>query len=192
MARSRYRFVDPQAPHFITVTIVEWVPLFGSKALAKIVLDSLQFLQDHDRITLYAYVILENHVHLVAAGSDLSKEIGDFKSFTARQIVDHLLEHNAQRVLKQLSYYKLRHKADRDFQVWREGSHPQLIQGDDMMRQKITYIHNNPVKRGYVDEPCHWRYSSARNYAQQEGLIRVTTTWSDGQPILFDGSEIPR
>ena len=33
------------------------------------------------------------------------------------------------------------------------------------MRQKLDYIHHNPVKRGYVDQPEHWRYSSARNYA---------------------------
>jgi hypothetical protein len=52
-----------------------------------------------------------------------------------------------------------------------------LIQNDDMMRQKIDYIHDNPVKRGFVDEPRHWRYSSARNYEGQPGLIEVTTVW---------------
>lgn len=61
--------------------------------------------------------------------------------------------------------------------MWQEGSHPEVIQGMSMMRQKVTYIHNNPVKRGYVDEPCHWRYSSARNYAGLDGLLHVTTTW---------------
>jgi hypothetical protein len=46
-----------------------------------------------------------------------------------------------------------------------------------MMRQKIDYIHYNPVKRGFVDEPEHWRYSSARNYAGLPGLIDVATDW---------------
>lgn len=46
------------------------------------------------------------------------------------------------------------------------------------MRQKIEYIHNNPVQRGYVDLPIHWRYSSARNYAGMEGLLPVRMTWS--------------
>ena len=44
-----------------------------------------------------------------------------------------------------------------------EKIHPQAIIDDEMMRQKLDYAHNNPVKRGYVDEPVHWRYSSARN-----------------------------
>jgi hypothetical protein len=46
-----------------------------------------------------------------------------------------------------------------------------------MLRQKLEYIHNNPVKRGYVSDPTHWRYSSARNYAKIESLVAVTTDW---------------
>jgi len=46
-----------------------------------------------------------------------------------------------------------------------------------MMRQKIDYIHLNPVRRGYVDEPVHWRYSSARNYETECGLIDVAVDW---------------
>jgi putative transposase len=41
----------------------------------------------------------------------------------------------------------------------------------------LEYIHHNPVKRGYVDDPLHWRRSSARNYAGLEGLIEVTKAW---------------
>ncbi len=41
------------------------------------------------------------------------------------------------------------------------------------MRQKLEYIHQNPVKRGYVDVAEHWRYSSARRYAGEEGLTAI-------------------
>ena len=81
-------------------------------------------------------------------------------------------------MLKQLNFYKLLYKNDRNFQLWQEGSHPQLIQGIDMMNQKIDYIHKNPIIHGYVDEDIHWRYSSARNYAGLNGLIPVETDWS--------------
>jgi putative transposase len=47
-----------------------------------------------------------------------------------------------------------------------------------MMLQKLEYIHYNPVKRGYVDEPTDWRSSSARNYAGRPGLIEVVTDWA--------------
>ena len=63
------------------------------------------------------------------------------------------------------------------YQVWQEGSHPQEIYGEKMLIQKIDYIHNNPVRRGYVDEAREWRYSSARNYGGMEGLLEVKTDW---------------
>jgi hypothetical protein len=63
------------------------------------------------------------------------------------------------------------------FQLWQEGSQPKLIETEALLRQKLEYIHDNPVKRGYVSDPTHWRYSSARNYAQIESLVAVTTDW---------------
>ena len=45
------------------------------------------------------------------------------------------------------------------------------------MRQKLYYMHQNPVKRGYVDDAVHWRYSSARGYEDLPGLIEVITDW---------------
>jgi REP element-mobilizing transposase RayT len=144
----------------------------------QILLDSWSFLQREGRIKLFAYVVLENHIHFIAASSDLSKEIGDFKSYTARRLIDLLKSAKARTILSQLAFHKALHKCDRDFQFWQEGSHPQQISNDDMMRQKIDYIHYNPVKRGYVDDPTHWRYSSARNYSGMPGLIDVATNWS--------------
>jgi REP element-mobilizing transposase RayT len=141
------------------------------------VFNSWRFLQDHGRLTLFGYVVMENHLHLIASASDLSKDIGDFKSFTARQIIDRLQSLGDEDVLKQLCWHKAAHKTDRPFQLWSEGSHPQIIQSEEMMRQKLEYIHNNPVRRGYVDDPLHWRYSSARDYARLPGLVAVTTQW---------------
>ena len=177
MTRTRYKIYDTIYPHFLTCTVVGWMPVFTRPETTDIVLDSLRFLQENDRLTLFGYVLLENHLHLVAAAEDLSKEIGDFKSFTARKVIDYLKERRVKMFLDQLKYYKLRHKIDQEYQLWQEGSHPQMIQNDEMMRQKLDYIHLNPVKRGFVDDPAHWRYSSARNYGGQEGVIPVTTEW---------------
>lgn len=64
MARDRYRILDPIAPHFLTCTAVQWLPIFAQPANAQILLDSLQYLQEQCRLTLYGYVILENpHLH---------------------------------------------------------------------------------------------------------------------------------
>ena len=51
------------------------------------------------------------------------------------------------------------------------------MQDDKTMIQKINYIHQNPLKRGYVDEAWHWRYSSARDYEDMGGLVKVKRFW---------------
>jgi REP element-mobilizing transposase RayT len=53
---------------------------------------------------------------------------------------------------------------DSKYQVWQDGSHPEAIYSDDFARQKIEYIHNNPVKAGLVSKAEDWSYSSARAY----------------------------
>jgi putative transposase len=174
MARTRYRFSpDDPTPYFMTATIVNWLPLFSDPHVAAILIKALSHLISSNRIKLYAYVIMENHVHLIAASDALSKEMGNFKSFTTRQIINYYQEHSNQFLLDQLSFYKTAHKTDRPFQFWQEGSHPQRIEDEAMLLQKVQYIHNNPVKRGYVDLPEHWRYSSARNYAGMEGFLPI-------------------
>ena len=58
-----------------------------------------------------------------------------------------------------------------------ENAYPQQIQSDEMMLQKLEHMHFNPVRRGYVDDPVHWRYTSARNYAGMDALLPVTIDW---------------
>jgi len=178
MSRTRYKFCEDHYPHFMTCTIVAWLPVFANRQFAEAILDSWRFLQTKRNIDIIAYVILENHLHWIAVGPDLSQRVRQFKSFTARTIIDAMKEMNHQTMLQELNYYKKRHKVDQQFQLWQESSHPQVIECEDVMAQKINYIHNNPVKRGYVDEAVHWRYSSARNYAGLPALIDICDQWS--------------
>jgi hypothetical protein len=92
-------------------------------------------------------------------------------------LIDLLEEQRAWALLDQLARLKLAHKTESEFQFWQEGSQPKQIRTDTMMWQKLEYIYDNPRARGYVDDPTHWRYSSARNYAGQPGLIEVATDW---------------
>ncbi|MBU2568450.1 MAG: transposase [Gammaproteobacteria bacterium] len=176
MGRSRYKIVDPKLPHFVTCTVLHWIPVFTRPATVDIVLESLRFLMQ-DGLKVYAFVILENHLHLVVQSEDMERDISRFKSHTAKHLIRYLSENNVTQILEQLAFYKKAHKGDRAYQFWQEGCHPEWIQNEQIMRQKVEYIHNNPVQRGYVDLPEHWRYSSARNYAGQAGLIEVCKAW---------------
>ena len=176
MGRSRYKITQPQQAHFVTLTVLHWIPVFTRPDTVNILLDSLRFLSK-EGLHVYAWVVLENHCHFVLQSQALDHDIARFKSWTAKSLIQYFAAHNVRQILDQLAFYKKAHKNDRAYQFWQEGVHPELIQGEDMMRQKIEYIHQNPVKRGYVDEAAHWRYSSARDYAGKSGLLEVSRRW---------------
>jgi len=177
MGISRYKIYEPTHPHFLTCTILHWLPLFTNKESVQIVLDSFKYLQKSDNMTIFAYVILENHLHLIASSNDIGKSMQKFKSYSAYKLLELLKKQNATTLLKQLAFYKKAHKTHTTYQVWEEGFHPKLIQSEKMMIEKINYIHHNPVKRGYVDKAEHWRYSSARDYMGINGLLEVERLW---------------
>jgi len=178
MGRSRYRITSNGVlPHFHTCTVVGWLPIFTRPTTVQIILDSWTYLQKNDDFTLHGYIILENHLHFIASSDNRNQHIKRFKSFTARKIIDYLEEQKVSMLLKQLAFYKLKHKTASNYQFWQEGTHPQQIINEQMMLQKLDYIHYNPVKRGYVDLPEHWRYSSARDYNGQKGLVEISRVW---------------
>ena len=161
----------------MTSTIVAWLPVFAHPRFAQIILDSWRFLQTDRGVRIFGYVVMENHLHWIAASENLAAHVRQFKSFTARRIIDELERSGFATILQELSFFKLRHKTDQAVQLWQEGSHPEQIQNDAMMLQKLEYVHNNPVRRGYVDDPVHWRYSSARDYQGITGLLPVDKDW---------------
>ena len=183
MGRTRYRIRTPRSPYFLTATLLHWHPLFGRPACAEVVLQSLRFLHEaEDGWTLYAYVIMENHLHWIAQSDMLSDTVRRFKSYTARRIVDRLREAGSSAAVR-IPTHRNASSTARKHQVWKRDNRPKEIQGEQMFWQKVAYIHDNPVRRGYVADPLHWRYSSAPSYAGGQGLIPVKVPDSFGDAI---------
>jgi putative transposase len=124
MGRSRYKFGQINAPHFMTCSVLQWIPVFTRPETVDIVLDSFHYLMNEE-FQLYAYVILENHLHLIARSEQLDKDMARFKSYTARQIIDYLELKNTRLILDQLAFYKKAHKSGSRYQFWQEGVHPE-------------------------------------------------------------------
>lgn len=178
MARDRYKIFGNEYPYFITLTVIEWISAFSIKPITEIILDSLNYLINKKRLLIYAYVIMENHLHLVAQSKNLRKEISNFKSYTAKEAINYLKEYHYDNILSKFHFYKLKHKTNRNYQFWQEGFHPVMITNYNILHQKIDYIHNNPVRRGYIIDPTHWMYSSAKDYSGERGKIKVFIEWA--------------
>jgi putative transposase len=162
--RSRYRINEPCAAHFATSTIVAWLPVFTTAARCDILIQSLEYCRAHKGLKIYAWVILDNHFHAILAAPDLSRVLADFKRHTAHQILELLRTERCEWLRNQFQYFRAAHKVESTHQIWLEGSHPQAIVSDEIMLQKLEYLHHNPVKRGPVAVPEHWRYSSAHEW----------------------------
>ena len=174
MGRSRYKFHEEHFPYFVTSSILEELPLFTKPQLAQILLKQFEFLQKEREVDVYAYVIMSNHFHAVVKGENLVKKLRLAKSYTARQMLEVLKIQGHSRWLRTFKNKKHSYKIGRNYQVWQEGLHPKQLSTFKMVHQKIQYIHANPVKSGFVDEPADWRYSSARNYLGMQGVIPIT------------------
>jgi len=73
MGRSRYVITEFDKPHFMTCTVLEWLPIFTRPEVVDIILKSWQFQQQNKALKLYGYVILENHLHFIAQAPRLDK-----------------------------------------------------------------------------------------------------------------------
>jgi putative transposase len=169
--RSRYKIVDEDNYYFISSSIVNWIPVFTSAKYFNILVDSMKFCQKNRSLKIYNYVIMDNHFHMIVKSEHLSSVISSLKRFTALELVKAAQKDEKYWLLKQFWSSKKSYKSESDHQIWQEGFHPQLISSEDMLYQKIDYIHFNPVKRGFVNQPEYWRYSSACNKDGENNLI---------------------
>ena len=177
--RDRYKIIEKGSVYFITSTIVEWLPVFTSDKYFNVIINSLKYCIDQKSLKLYAYVILDNHLHMIASALELGDVMKSVKNYSAKLIINQLKQDHKDWLLNQLAYRKKAYKKTSTHQVWQEGVHPVLISSPDIFRQKVEYIHHNPVRRGLIDRPEYWRYGSARNYIQDDhSIIEVDCTLS--------------
>ena len=173
--RTRYKFLESENNlYFLTFTVVEKIPVFTNSQYCNVIIENFKFYQENKNLKIFNYVIMDNHVHMIMSHKkDIGKVVQDFKKYTAKQALELLTNDSRQWIKYLLKFFKKSYKSVSTYQFWQEGSHPELIQTQEMYNQKVEYIHNNPVKRGLVYEDRDWYYSSARNLYGLENPFEV-------------------
>ncbi len=169
-----YKITDQLAVHFITCTVVQWADIFTRAQYSDIVVDSIRHCQEKKGLKVYGWVIMSNHLHMICSGSgenDLSDILRDFKKFTSTAIVN-AIESNPRESRRSWLMWLL--KQNNNIQFWQEGNHPEEIRTRDFFKQKLDYIHNNPIRAGWIDIQEAYTYSSARDYCGVKGLIELS------------------
>ncbi len=178
---SGYRISDQHALHFVTFTIVEWIDVFTRRVYRDIVLDSLRYCQASKGLHVHAWVIMSNHVHAILSTpeTELSDVIRDFKGHTSKAIVKAVQQENESRrewMLVRFTMNAIATARNDKFKVWTHDNHPLQLQSYTI-KQRVEYIHQNPVRAGWVDQPRDYLYSSARDYQDEQGLLKVDRGW---------------
>ena len=178
MSGDAYKIQDQQGYYFLTMTVVLWIDLFSRRDYKDIIVDALNYCVKNKKLTLNAWVIMTNHIHLVGrvdSEAGMSGFLRDFKKFTSKKIITTIQktpESRREWLLDKFAYEARRTGRAKYYKVWKDDNHAIDLRHIDAM-SKIDYIHENPVEAGIVYEPQEYVYSSAIDYAEGKGLVRV-------------------
>ena len=178
---SRYKIIEQHGLNFMTITVVDWVDVFIRKKYRDILIESLRFCQTNKGLEIAAYVIMSSHIHLIVRATGeptLSEVLRDFKKFTARQILQEIekgaYESRREWMLHRFAFRGSINAGNQTHQFWQPDNHPIELYSLPVILQKLQYIHENPVREGWVFESSDYPYSSASNYYRNTGLLDVS------------------
>ena len=144
---------------FITFSFANRRKIGQIQGVYEILAESLNFRVFKTDSKILSYVFMPSHLHFVLSidGKNLSGFVRDFKKYTAQKHLIKLCKINP---------------------VWQAGYDRQAIWSMEVLKTKIKYCHNNPVRANLVENAEDWYYSSYANYlALRNGPVNVHKGW---------------
>ena len=154
----KYKFHNKGGLYFVSFATVYWIDLFVREQYTSIVIDSLHYSRKSKGLEIYCWCIMPSHLHLIIHATENNPKVvlGKFKEFTSKKL-------QSAREPQRMDNMDDGKSCDKPIELW----------SNEVIEQKVNYIHNNPVEAGFVSEPWHWKYSSAIDYADGKGLLEI-------------------
>lgn len=173
-----YKIRDQAGLYFLTFTVVGWIDLFSRQLYRDVFLKNMEYCRKKKNLRVGAYVIMSNHAHLIwqSKSAQLSDTVRDFKSFCTKEFIEAISSENESRrewLLYMFRFFANKTNQNKDYKVWTGDNHPEEITSREFLLEKLNYIHQNPVRAGWVRNPEDYLYSSASNYANGKGLMEI-------------------
>ena len=169
--------------YFTTSTVIDWLDVFTRPAYKHVIVDSLKYCQTNKGLEIYAWVLMTNHLHMIVSIESnqttiqISDVLRDFKKFTSKNIIktirDNEGESRKEWLLDRCWFRGANDSKIKNYKFWQDGNYIETIHSYDFYKEKLNYIHMNPVRQEIVEKPEDYVYSSARNYCGQRGMIDV-------------------
>ncbi|MEZ4938890.1 MAG: transposase [Crocinitomicaceae bacterium] len=172
---EKYKVIDSSIPTFITLTFVDWLDLLTRSKYTEILDKSLKYCQANKGLKVHCFVYMTNHIHLIVSSDDkeINEIVRDFKKFTNKRFVEQMKEAGESRriwMLNKFAYKAQSTSRAEQYKIWKDGFHPVILDSPKKIMQRFNYIHNNPVKAGFVYHQRDWRNSSYRVYEEDSNL----------------------
>ena len=166
--------------HFVSFAVVYWIDVFIRNEYKDVLLESLRYCQQKKGLEVYAWCIMTSHVHLIIGTNQCKMEdiMRDFKSHTSRELKKMIKEHSGESRKEWMIWMMERagkkNGNNQSFQFWRQDNHPIELSTKYLMKQKLEYLHNNPVEAGFVTKADDYVYSSAKDYyTGEKGILEI-------------------
>ena len=167
MAKKWTNRIMPGALHFVTGNVIDRKPIFKQVKFCLAFLKELQKLRTNRKCKVIVFVLMPDHLHLVLnpKGGDIRTAAGILKSLSAKRIVELAPEN---------IFFK-----NGENQVWQESFKALPLWSNWMIRQKIDYIHANPVKANLCVTAADYRWTSFRSFYREESdpILAVDKDW---------------
>ena len=158
--------MDLEKLYFYTASIYKWKHLLKEDLFKEVIVSSLNHLQKTNKLKVYGFVIMPNHIHLIWELLNVNgKELphASFMKFTAHEF-QRLLRSNNSEILEEFSVSR----TSRNYQFWQRDALSVELFTSEVMMQKLHYIHNNPLQSHWklAETPDEYYYSSAKYYTE--------------------------
>ena len=165
--KKRKAIDEPGHAHFLTFSCWKRFPLLSKDRARQWLIEAMESSRQKLNLAIWAYVIMPEHVHVLILPREkvyeMRRVLAAFKSSVSRAAKSYLQKTGQTQWLARLT---TRHGDREVFRFWQPGGgYDTNLWNDRPIEQVIDYIHANPVRRGLVERPTDWKWSSARAYA---------------------------
>jgi REP element-mobilizing transposase RayT len=166
---------DPDNLYFVTTKAVDYLHVFQRDVTRRLILDAFDCFRLRQRMKLYCFVIMLNHIHFIAQfakGDPLADVIRDFKKHTSDRIIRQLKAEGNADTLKLLAG-KVMRPEKQTYKVWEDDYNAKDVFSTEFLEQKLNYVHYNPCREHWKlsATPEDYLWSSARFYLTKEPCI---------------------
>jgi len=171
--------LSKEGMYFISFAVINWIDIFIRQQYFELICDSLEYCIKNKGMVVYAYCIMPSHIHMIFSDNNAnpSKLLGEFKTFTSKnmrkEIENNIYESRKEWILWMMKKAGVKNSNVKNYQFWQQNNQPMELWSNKFIDQKVDYIHNNPIKAGFVEEAEHWKYSSAIDYSGGKGRIKI-------------------